>query len=581
MIRQRKTGISKKIRKIFSVITISALMLLGTLFFLMMSRIYRDELIRNYENISKNIVLRIEMNIKSIEDLAGTICSDTTFQRLASCQNTKYSYQYFQNGRDIAYELGRFVILNNELVDDIYFITTDDRIIARNPYYYQDTLKSTWFNEYIGDGKRAILTNVYTITKIANMSQNDRSEVLTYVVPMKSLRENQKTLGYLLINLKADAIFMEADTFDGLCYVFFDEQKHLIRKNGKNCLEWDWTEKTMREKNSVLGDYYFSYQLENTNWTFAAKIGFSQINKSLFKMIGVIIFALMIVLLFAEFLIHLLAKNITRPLGQLSKDMACFAKGDHDVKANIHSGDEIEQIADVFNEMVDDINEQMEQNVQKEKEKRRSEVSFLMAQIKPHFIYNCLNSIIYMARQKKYEDIILFTRAFITVLQASIKKKPTEEVLILSEIEYLKNYLILMSYRYGYSPQLISEIGVSCEDIAIPALILQPIVENSILHGNSSEKKVNQITIVVKRSENQIEVHVKDDGPGIPLEKLEELRLQMRQNSTHIRMTEHIGLMNVNERLKFCYGENSGLHIESIENKETDVWFKRTINIDN
>lgn len=292
-------------------------------------------------------------------------------------------------------------------------------------------------------------------------------------------------------------------------------------------------------------------------------------------MIGIIILALIIVLFFAKFLIHLLVKNITKPLDCLSQDMKQFAKGNYGVRADIHSGDEIEQIANVFNKMVDNIQEQMEKNVQQEKEKRRSEVSFLMAQIKPHFIYNCLNSIIYMARQKKYEDIILFTRAFITVLQTSIKKKPTEEVLLLSEIEYLKNYLTLMSFRYGYSPQLISEVEPSCEDITIPALILQPIVENSILHDNGTGKRVNQIRVQAKCSKGRIEVHIKDDGAGIPQKKLEELRNQMKQKNTHTEITEHIGLMNVNERLKFCYGERSGIHIESVEKIGTDVWFER------
>ena len=575
MIGRRKTGISGKIRRIFSLVTISAFILLGTLIFILMSKIYREELIRNYENITENITLRMEMNLKAIDDLAGTICSDTTFQKMVDRPKAESGYQYFRNIRDIAYELGRFVVLNNELVDDIYFMTVDNQVISRNPYYYPDTADSEWFQEFLKNEKRAFLTEIHTVTKIVNMSQNDTNDVLTYIVPMKSLTRSQKTLGYVLINLKADAMFLEADTFDGLYYGFFDEQKRLIKQSENICLEWDGLGEIRREENSIFGDFYFLRQMQNIKWTFVAKVEFSQINKALLRMIGVIIIALTTVLFFAELLIHLLVKNITQPLGQLSQDMDRFAKGNHDVRADIHSGDEIEQIACVFNEMVDNINEQMEQNVQREKEKRRSEVSFLMAQIKPHFIYNCLNSIIYMARQKEYEDIILFTRAFITVLQASIKKKPTEEVLLLSEIEYLKNYLTLMSYRYGYLPQLISEIEPSCEDVAIPALILQPVVENSILHGNSTEKKVNQIRIIAKRSGDRVEVHIKDDGSGIPLEKLEELRSQMKQSNANTKMTEHIGLMNVNERLKFCYGESSGLHIESIENIETDVWFER------
>ena len=215
----------------------------------------------------------------------------------------------------------------------------------------------------------------------------------------------------------------------------------------------------------------------------------------------------------------------------------------------------------------------MNENVRKESEKRKSEMRFLMAQIKPHFIYNSLNCIIYLARRHKDEDIIKFTRAFISLLQISIRMQPQQEIPILVEIEHLKNYITLIQYRYDNAPDFQWEIADSCIDICLPGLILLPIVENSIFHGLLPKNKSGHIFLTVEKEEKIVKVTLRDDGNGIPPDKLKRIRQQIQGDGVISSGDDHIGLFNVNERLKLSERALGTLHITSQIDEGTQVWF--------
>ena len=291
--------------------------------------------------------------------------------------------------------------------------------------------------------------------------------------------------------------------------------------------------------------------------------------------IGAIITGIILVTMgIAGILVKVSSVIITEPLEKLADCMLRFSQGDFQAHAKINSGDEVEKIAAVYNDMIDNMQWYMKEIVMKEKEKKESEMRFLMAQIKPHFIYNSLNCIIYLARQNKNEDIIMFTRSFISILQSSIKKSPKEMVLLLNEVEYIKDYLTLIRYRYGYSPAFELQISKECQNCTVPVMILQPIIENCIFHGLSECMSEGRIVLSAEVDRGKVKISVYDNGCGMHENELAELMISIEKHAMLPKWCEHIGLVNVNERLKLCYGKESGLHIESKYGDGTLVWFE-------
>lgn len=573
MRHRKNNSIFKKMSLVFTIVVVVALTAFGTVVYGLLNNIYEKELIQNYKNIADDIVVQTEVKLASVEELASMICSDSNLQNLVR-EHIKYEdYEYYRMTREISSALARYVSLKSDIIDDIYFVNNNGNVISRHEFY-SDTIFSDWFQEYLGKGVNATFTTVHSIVQKESMNHSKIRNVITYVVSMNNLNGYPKHMGYLLINIKTDALFQEANSFSDFEYEVFDEQGRSLKGNYDLSEERVLLQDKEESIEKISNEYFYKTKINITDWDFISKVHLSLVDASLRQMTVAMLIAIFVVLIGTSIVIRMLSRTITEPLNRLAGSMYQFSNGDYHVKVDIDSGDEIEQIAGIFNEMVDSINLHMETNIKREKEKRKSEVGFLMAQIKPHFIYNCLNCIIYLARQNKVDDIIYFTRTFITVLQMSIKKKPTEEILLLSEIEYLKSYLTLMKYRYGSVPQIICKIPPEFENVTIPALILQPLVENSLFHGNIPDKHVSQIIIYVLQKEDRIQIHVKDDGNGIDAERLEILRNTMEQKE-HKNDMEHIGLNNVNARLKLCYGDDHGLHVDSIQGEWTDVWFEK------
>jgi two-component system sensor histidine kinase YesM len=344
----------------------------------------------------------------------------------------------------------------------------------------------------------------------------------------------------------------------------------ILQKDGTLIDETADKQTEMKRKGNY---FFFHFQLPLAGWVLVATAELSIITAQFLYVAAALAAAMLFIMYLSGRIVAMLSKKITDPLKVLTAGIQQFSTGDFGTRVKIQSGDEVEKISFVFNEMVDKIKDQMEENLRKENAKKKSEMRFLMAQIKPHFIYNSLNCIIYLARGNKNEDIIRFTRAFISLLQTAIKTEPQELVPLFTEIEYLNNYVTLLGYRYDYVPVFSWDVEEECHDLYLPSLILLPLVENSIFHGFISMALGGHIYLSAKKEGARTKISLQDDGCGIPDAVLDEIRSNLYREEADSHSEEHIGLNNVNERLKLCFGKDSVLHIDSTAGKGTAVWF--------
>jgi two-component system sensor histidine kinase YesM len=208
-----------------------------------------------------------------------------------------------------------------------------------------------------------------------------------------------------------------------------------------------------------------------------------------------------------------------------------------------------------------------------QKSKREAELKVLQAQINPHFLYNTLDTIHWMAKDRKADDIVNLVVALTNLFRISLSKG-REIIKFAEELEHIRSYLIIQKARYEDKLSFSIITDPELNRYSVVKLILQPLVENAIYHGIKAKRREGMITITAAKTENVLRIRVEDNGGGIREERLKEIRdilmeriplneLQEGESDTSGDGKSGYGLFNVNERLKLRFGSEYGIRIES------------------
>jgi two-component system sensor histidine kinase YesM len=229
------------------------------------------------------------------------------------------------------------------------------------------------------------------------------------------------------------------------------------------------------------------------------------------------------------------------------------------VESNVYN--ELDNLSESFNNMVYQIRQLMEDIVTVEHNKNELELEVLHAQINPHFLYNTLNTIRWMAKIKGEDSISDALVALVKLLRVSISFGKNM-IMLQDEIEYIENYILIQKLRFNQLFEIHYDIKEEHKKLYIPKLILQPIVENSLIYGIDEAEKREEtiiINIFTREKDDHIEIVVKDNGCGID----EEVLANIFKQEQDINRFSKVGLNNVNQRLKLYLGEAFGLQIIS------------------
>jgi two-component system sensor histidine kinase YesM len=276
--------------------------------------------------------------------------------------------------------------------------------------------------------------------------------------------------------------------------------------------------------------------------------------------------AIIIICILAVTVASILITNLlTKPIIKLSGLMGEVEKGNFNIRFDNSFNDEIGRLAQSFNSMLEKTRMLLDENVAKQKRLRVQELKALQAQINPHFLYNTLDTINWMAQSIEAEQISEVSNALANYYRLSLNKG-AEMLKIKDEINQVKNYLTIQKIRYENYLNYDFEISEDILDVYIIKLTLQPIVENAIYHGIKEKTSYGNIKILGKREGDLVILEVWDNGKGMDAPKLAKIRASL--NNTR---ADGFGLSNVNERLKLCFGERFGVEVDSMENIFTKV----------
>lgn len=278
--------------------------------------------------------------------------------------------------------------------------------------------------------------------------------------------------------------------------------------------------------------------------------------------------ALAVVLIVLSFALSLIfSSSFTRPIEEVIKKIQYIAEGNFDYRHDIGpGGKKFELLYQNLYKMENDIKKMIEENRRKEKEKRRLELSMLQMQINPHFLYNTLSSIKWMAVFQRAKGIESMVNSLGIVLQASYSKMD-EFVTLDEELDILGHYLNIQKIRYPGKIQM----NLICKNqqllsCYVPRFILQPVVENAVFHGIAPKDGEGEIKIIIAEEPGNLKITVEDNGVGMDETVLENVLKRSKGERQG-----HIGFANVHSRIQLIYGSEYGVHVESLKGKYTKV----------
>ena len=351
-----------------------------------------------------------------------------------------------------------------------------------------------------------------------------------------------ENLGVIVFDIKYETLerYLNSISFGKqIDNIIVDKNNNIIYYKDVKCFADKKCLAKFSEKNKNKDTYLYETQIENTNWNLRSLANTNDLVtlKKNFSHIVIIIF--LVSLAFSSIITFIVITKILRPLIKLENHMQNFENNLREFHLSEKTGYEVQNLVEHFNVMVEKI-----------KYLREYEIKALHSQINPHFLYNTLDTIIWMAEFEDNEKVISITKSLANYFRLSLSNGH-EKIPLKDEIMHTKEYLFIQKQRYEDKLSYFFNIeDESLLSIEVPKIIIQPIVENSIYHGIKNLSGNGIITIDVYRENSTVNISVKDNGIGFEKAK------QFKKSKTG-----GVGFQNVDKRIKFYYGKNYGVFI--------------------
>jgi len=490
-----------------------------------------------------------------------------TFGQFALVQDT---LDYLDENKGLRKEVSSFALV---LPDHHVFWSE-----ARNDQYFSELLKEDWYQNHIRSGQEHAFTEPHDMILTGNSIM--KGKIISFIVTVKDIEQPGHTIGELILNLDYESFeslldFGSAD-FEGLLwtnkagYLLYEKKSPEPDIALTRSLLHAASEKQTEGISSVKGGYMLIDRFESNNWklvTFISRASLMERGKIVIYLLGffsmtstILILLLMMPAIF----------RITRPIMRLYHAMNAVSSGNLHTSVNIKTGDELEKLGLGFNRMTNQLQVHLEESIRHEKDKRELELELLLSQLNPHFVYNTLNAVIYMAQKQGNDDIVRMVGSFIRILQDAVKMDGAQSLIPLSEeIRLLRDYIAIQSYRYIDMFEVIWDIQDEANDCLMPRNLIQPFVENAIFHGICPKDATGTIRISASVSRQILVIQVEDDGIGIEPHQLKAIwDMGEHKKNSGLR---HIGLSHTRKRVEHLFGRQASMRMASSLGQGTTV----------
>ena len=433
------------------------------------------------------------------------------------------------------------ILGNNKGIKSITVIGKNGNIVSSDKNndmkISENMMKEKWYVDAINNSDMPVFN---PSRKNSTSSMNSALWFLSISRDIKNSKG--ENLGVIVFDIKYEILerYLNSISFGKqIDNIIVDKNNNIIYYKDVKCFADKKCLAKFSEKNKNKDTYLYETQIENTNWNLRSLANTNDLVtlKKNFSHIVIIIF--LVSLAFSSIITFIVITKILRPLIKLENHMQNFENNLREFHLSEKTGYEIQNLVEHFNVMVEKI-----------KYLREYEIKALHSQINPHFLYNTLDTIIWMAEFEDNEKVISITKSLANYFRLSLSNGH-EKIPLKDEIMHTKEYLFIQKQRYEDKLSYFFNIeDESLLSIEVPKIIIQPIVENSIYHGIKNLSGNGIITINVYRQNSTVNISVKDNGIGFEKAK------QFKKSKTG-----GVGIKNVDKRIKFYYGKNYGVFI--------------------
>ena len=347
--------------------------------------------------------------------------------------------------------------------------------------------------------------------------------------------------------------------------IYVDRIEENLQKESRYEDNMEIWENDVQIVTSLVGDtmsQYIYYEVRGIQQSRAAYQTFFM-NLVRFSLLGMGLLLLLVIILS-----YYIPRSITMPITRISRVTNQVAKGNLSVRAAAESGAEARMLSDSLNAMIDKINELLDQVTTEQIRLRKAEFELLQAQINPHFLYNTLDTIVWLAEAGDQKRVVSMVGNLSDFFRTSLNQGK-DIISIREELAHVRSYLEIQQVRYQDILRYEITVPEDLYEYKIPKITIQPLVENALYHGIKNKRGQGTITITGKSKENGFVLYVRDNGIGMTQERLNEVRAGIQKLSYTGK--EIYGLYNVNERIRLNFGETYGISIESTYGEGTCV----------
>ena len=518
----------------------------------------------------------MDVYVETIEKMVNYIqleLQDTPFFTMESegasgwDSETDYIRSVLENVANSHREVAGIFIATKE---DLYVSTGMSRI-SRDPFQNE-----RWYREASENPEEIQLISVVTGRNIVTNRSYSIDDVFSLAKAVQD-PETGEVLGVILLDIRHDIIQSSINgvTIGEKGFVFVMDQEDNIVYTPVNGIVYRVNPKWVKamEPMSVQiqgGSYQIRSELSPyTGWRTVGVFSMDEVMSSVNTIVYILFTCVIISLVLVVIVSFKFSRTLTNPIFKLKRLMKQAESGDLTVRFNFQHNDEIGELGQSFNHMIARIDQLIQMVYVEQENKRTAEMKSLQEQIKPHFLYNTLDTISWMARDYDAEDIVRLVDALTNMFRIGLSHGK-DIITVKEEITHVSNYLYIQKIRYKDKLNYVIHVDESLYAIEVPKLILQPLVENAIYHGVKAKRGGGTITITgVPEGENLV-FTVQDNGAGMPQEKVEELNRRMSERSV-LDEQKSFGLFYIRERIQLCYGKGYGVHVESTLGEGTRV----------
>ena len=551
----------------------------------------RTQMLDSIQETMAQMGENIEGEIQKVLDVSAQVCLNQDLGIILQEEKPKTIEDYYRKDRTMRQ------ILNDSYAT--YFSVEDVFVCSYNGSVYgsdknklsltaeYDFTRTDWFEDMKQSG-----------AKVSILSQYDSSSYISTGEPQKLFSivkkiynyKSGKEIGCLIIHMNSDILGNVLQSVNSNEYqqcLIIDNNKKIIYHPDSDYIGTQYREARVSELLTVQNGYMESLSEKGylvfstspvTGWSVVCVVDNEYIMDSINRLRLFLILTALFCVILSVYFASYISRTISDPVARLQRKMHQVGEGDFDIRAATGASDEIGQLTMSFDKMVERTKQLIENVYQSEIYQKEAELNALQAQINPHFLYNTLQTIDMMAEEEEADEISDACQALSKIFRYSINRGQ-EFVHVQDELVHIENYMLIQKLRFGNKLDVRYDIQEDCRELYIVKLLIQPMVENAVVHGMENVLDKCLVTIRVYRDRDCLYAEVEDNGTGIGTEQLDELNEKLGQSGEqkmvhevdYVRSHRSIGLENTNARIKLYFGQEYGITITSEEGTGTKV----------